>query len=193
MHGRRPDSLLLTGDSMKRNTLMTALGGMCIALSAAIMMCSSIIPFLTYAIPAVAGLLILFMQAECGWKWALAVYVGTSIVCALVVPEKEAVGIYIAVLGYYPLLKIVLDKPKKVISIILKSIFFVVVIVAAYIIMMKVFGISTELLEETGKIIIPVLIVSGLAAFLLYDRALTLFEIAYYRKWQRKFRKIFRK
>ncbi len=174
-------------------TVKTALGGMCIALTAAIMLLSSLIPFLTYAIPAMAALIILFVQAELNSKWAFAVYVGASLVCALTVPEKEAVGIYIAVLGYYPILKNLFDKPKKYISLLIKSLFFVAVIVATYSVMMFVFGISTELLEEGGKFIIPVLVVAGLAAFLLYDRTLTVFEIRYYRRWQKTVRKIIRK
>ena len=180
------------GEDMK-NTVKTALGGMLIAMSAAIMMTASIIPFLTYSIPAIAALFVMFMQIECDWKWALAVYVGTSAVCAFVVPEKEAVAIYIALIGYYPLLKIPLDKLNKVVSYILKSIFFVVVIVASYVVMMRVFSISTELLEETSGFMIPLLVVLGLVTFLLYDYAIGNLEIMYYRKWQKQVRKTLRK
>ncbi len=175
------------------NTVKTALGGMCIALSAAIMMMSSLIPFLTYAIPAAAASLVMFIQAECGTKWSFGVYIGTSLVCAWVVPEKEAVMIYITVLGYYPLLKNLFDKLNKYISFAVKSIFFVAAILASYSLMMFVLGISTELLEDGEKYFIPVLIVLGLVAFILYDRSLTLLEIRYYRHWQRKLRKIIRK
>ncbi len=175
-------------------TVKTALGGMCIALSTAIMLTSSVLPYFTYAIPGVAALLVLFMQVECNPKWALGVYVGTSIICALVVPYKEAVGIYIAVLGYYPLVKTFFDKPKnKYVSLLIKSVFFTAVIIATYCVMMFVFGISTELLEEGEKFFIPILVVLGLAAFLLYDRAMTMLEITYYRKWQRTVRKLFRR
>lgn len=174
-------------------TVKTALGGMCIGLSAALMLLSSVIPFLTYAIPALAALLVLFMRVECNWKWALAVYAGTSVVCALVVPEKEAVAIYIALVGYYPLLKLLLDKLPKVVGYIVKAVFFVGVIVATYYIIMHVFGISTELLEETGGYMIPLLVVLGLAAFILYDVAMDKLETAYYRRWQKQFRKLFKK
>lgn len=166
---------------------------MCIGLTAAIMLTAAVIPIMTYAIPGIAAILVLFMLVECGGKWAFGVYVGASLVCAVVVPEKEAVGVYIALLGYYPLLKTVLDKPKKYVSLLIKSIFFLAVTVLAYVVMIKLFGISAELLEESSKYLIPVLLVMGLAAFLLYDRALTLLEIAYYRKWQRKIRKILKK
>ena len=175
------------------NTLKTALGGMCIALSTAVMLASSILPYFTYALPAMAALLVLFMSVECGWKWGLSVYFGTAVVSALVVPGKEAVGIYIALLGYYPLVKPFFDKPKKVISAILKVIFFTVVTVATYSVMISVFGISTELLEESERYLLPFIVVLGIVAFMLYDKALMMLEIAYYRKWQRTVRKIFRK
>ena len=174
-------------------TVKTALGGMCIGLSAALMMLSSVIPFLTYAIPAMAALLVLFIRVECDWKWALGVYVGTSAVSALVVPEKEAVAIYIALIGYYPLIKVLLDKLPKVIGYIVKALFFTGVIIATYYIIMHVFGISTELLEDTQGFMIPLLIVLGLAAFIMYDVAIEKLELAYYRRWQKKFRKLFKK
>ena len=107
-----------------KNTVKTALGGMCIGLSAALMMLSSVIPFLTYAIPAMAAILVMFMRIECDWKWGLGVYFGTAIVSALVVPEKEAVAIYIALIGYYPLLKILFDKLPKIVGYIVKAVFF---------------------------------------------------------------------
>ncbi|MBP3442105.1 MAG: hypothetical protein J6L62_04800 [Clostridia bacterium] len=175
------------------NTLKTALGAMCIALSTAVMLASSLLPYFTYALPGMAALMVLFMSAECDRKWGFAVYAGTAIISALIVPGKEAVGIYIAVLGYYPLLKPFFDKPKKWISIIIKILFFIVVIIATYCVMMFVFGISTELLEESERYFLPVVLVLGTVAFMMYDKALLMLEIAYYRKWQRTVRKIFKK
>lgn len=175
-------------------SVKTALGSMCVGLSAAIMLASSIIPFMIYAIPGMASLLILFMMAECDKKWALGVYFCTSAVTAIIVPEKEAVAIYIAVLGYYPVLKTVFDKIKpKPLRYIVKSAFFLVIVTGVYYVLIFLFGISAELLKDAEKFYIPVLYVLGLAAFLLYDRALELFELAYYRKWQKKLRKIMKK
>lgn len=174
-------------------TVKTALGGMCIGLSTALMLLSSVIPFLIYSIPALAAVLVLFIRVECGSKWAFGVYVGTSVLSALLVPEKEAVAIYIALLGYYPLLKILFDKLPKIIGYIVKGVFFTAVIIATYYIIMRFFGISTELLEETQSFMIPLLVVLGLTAFLIYDVAIEKLEIAYYRRWQKQFRKLFKK
>ena len=71
--------------------------------------------------------------------------------------------------------------------------FFVGVIVATYYIIMHVFGISTELLEDTQGFMIPLLVVLGLAAFIMYDIAIEKLEMAYYRKWLNQFRKLFKK
>ena len=172
-------------------SVKTALGGMCVALSAAVMLMSSVIPFMIYAIPGMASLLILFMMDECSKKWALGVYFCTSAVTAILVPEKEAVAIYIALLGYYPVLKTLIDRIKlKPLRIAVKAVFFLVIITAAYLVLIFIFGISSEMLKETEKVFIPILYVAGLAAFLLYDRALEMFELTYYRKWQKKLRKI---
>ena len=167
---------------------------MCIALSSAVMLASAIVPATIYALPGAASLLILFMMAECNKKWAMGVYFGTAVVTAIIVPEKEAVAMYIGVLGYYPVLKTVFDKIKpKVLRIIVKALFFLGVVTAVYLIIIKVFGISAEMLEDTQKFYIPVLYVLGLAAFLMYDYALSVFELAYYRKWQKQVRKIFKR
>ena len=40
---------------------------------------------------------------------------------------------------------------------------------------------------------IPLLVVLGLAAFIMYDIAIEKLEMAYYRKWQKQFRKLFKK
>ena len=174
-------------------SVKTALGAMCIAVSAAIMLISSVIPFMIYAIPGVASLLILFMMTECNKKWAMAVYFGTSVITAVLVPEKEAVAIYIALLGYYPVLKTLLDKIKpKFLRIIVKSVFFLGVVTGIYYVLITAFGISAEILEDTEKFFLPVMYVLGLAAFLMYDYALATFELAYYRKWRKKIQKLFK-
>lgn len=177
-----------------KNSVKTALGGMCVAVSAAMMLVSSVIPFMIYTIPGVASLVVLFMMTECNKKWAFGVYVCTCLVTLMVVPEKEAVAIYIGVLGYYPLLKTFIDKIKlKVLNYLVKTVFFAAVVSATYFMLIKIFGISSAMIEDSEKFLLPVLAVLGLAAFLLYDRVLFLFEFAYRKKWQKKIWKLLKK
>lgn len=160
-------------------TLKTALGGMTVALGTVFMLISSAIPFFEYAVPAAAGIIILFYQAEVGKPWALGAYVATSLLGVFVVPNKEAVGIYIALFGLYPIIKSFFDKCPKWLSYILKAVYFIADVIAVYYIMIKVFGIASEMLEDLNKITLPILVVCGLIAFIVYDRALFLFEKRY--------------
>lgn len=168
---------------------------MAVALGTVFMLLASMLPFFEYAVPAAAGIIILFVQTELKKPWALGVYAATSLLGVFVVPNKEAVGIYIALFGIYPILKSFFDKPPKVISYILKTVYFVIDVVAAYFIMIKLLFISSaqELMEDVTKVTLPILIVCGLAAFLVYDRALMLFERNYKIKYQKYVLKLFRR
>ena len=165
---------------------------MLVALGTLFMMLSSAIPFFEYAVPAAAGLLIVLMQAETGKIWALGVYIATSALSVLVVPNKEAVGMYIALFGCYPLLKPLFDKAPKWLAYIIKSVFFVADILAVYYILIFAFGISRELLEELNRFTLPLLILLGLVAFLLYDRSMWLIERKYMYKYHKHIVKLFR-
>ncbi len=176
-----------------KNTHKTALGGIVVAVGTVFMLLSSAIPFFEYAVPAAAGLLIVLMQAEAGKLWAAVVYAATSLLGVLIVPNKEAVGMYIALFGCYPLLKSFFDKLPKWLGYLLKSVFFVADILAVYYVLMHVFGISAELMDELNKVTLPLLIVLGLAAFLLYDRSMLLIERKYMLKYHKHVVKLFRK
>ncbi len=167
---------------------------MAVALGTVFMLLASMLPFFEYAVPAAAGLIILFVQAELKKPWALGVYAATSLLGVFVVPNKEAVGMYIALFGIYPVLKSFFDKPPKALSYILKTFYFVIDVTAVYYIMINLLFISSaqELVEDMTKIMYPVLIICGLAAFLLYDRALMLFERNYKIRYHKTVMKIFR-
>lgn len=178
--------------NMKKSTSKTALGGMAVALGTAFMLLSSAIPFFEYAVPAAAGFVVLFMQAEAGKGWAAGVYAATSLLGVFIIPNKEAVGMYIALFGLYPLLKSFFDKPPKALGYVLKGLFFVVVIVGAYLIMINLFGIAKDMLEDLNKITIPILIICGLIAFFVYDRAMMLLEKKYVLNYHKYVAKLFK-
>ena len=66
-----------------------ALGGIVSALSLVLMISVAVIPFLTYALPAAAGMLIVFMVIETDKKWAFGVYAAVAILGVLLVPGCE--------------------------------------------------------------------------------------------------------
>ena len=68
----------------------TAVGGVITALSIVLMFLTSVIPTLTYALPAAAGFLITLIVIEIDKKWALGVYVAVSLLSVLLIADKEA-------------------------------------------------------------------------------------------------------
>lgn len=176
-----------------RKSSVTALGGMLAALSVVFMFMTGLIPFLTYAMPAVCGALLILLVIEANVKWALGVYAAVSVLSLLLAPDKEAAMMYIAFFGYYPVMKSLFEKRcSKSVGWILKFLLFNVAIVLAYVVIIYVFNIPLDEMEEFGKMAVPILLGLGNIVFFVYDIALTRLISTYLASWQKQFRKIFR-
>lgn len=170
-----------------------AVGGIVAALSLVVLISVAIIPFLTYALPAFAGMLIAFVVAEIDRKWAFGVYASVSILGVLLIPDKEVAAMYLVFFGYYPILKEILEKRlPKAASWVLKLLVFVVSMLASYWFLMKVMGLEIDEMEKFGIIAVPMLLGMGAVAFVIYDIALTRMTLLYNLKWKKYFRKYFK-
>ena len=87
-----------------------AIGRIVAALSLVLMISVAIIPFLTYALPAAAGVLIIFIVIEIDKKWAFGVYSTVAILGMILVPEKEVAVMYLVLFGYYPIIKALIEE-----------------------------------------------------------------------------------
>lgn len=176
----------------------TAIGGMVVALSVVLMLPTAIEVFV-YALPAIAGMLTLFCVIELGRTWALGVYVASSVIGLLLIPNKEAVVLYAAFFGYYAIMKSIFESYfSKLPEYLFKFLLFNLSVVAAYALLVKVFGmpLNDVLGLEEGAVIsklsIPVFLGMGNLVFILYDYCLTRVATAYIRVLQRKLHKLFR-
>ena len=177
----------------------TAVGGMLAAISVVIMIPTAIDLFV-YALPAIASMLILVCVIELGKKWSLCVYAAASIISFIIIPNKEAVVMYAAFFGYYPIVKSIFEsKLPKAVEYILKFVVFNAAVVVSFLILVKLFGIPfNELMgienEKTffGKYAAPILLAFGNVAFILFDFCLSLEATVYLRTWQKKIRKMFK-
>ncbi len=170
-----------------------ALGGIIAALSLVMMISVAIIPFLTYALPAAAGLLIVIIVIEIDKKWAFGVYCTVAILGMLLVPDKEVAVMYLAFFGYYPILKAVTEsKLSVVLGWIIKVMAFLGTMIISYFLMIKFMGVTIDEVDELGIIAIPLLLGMGTFAFVLYDIALTRLITAYLAKWRKYFRRYFK-
>ena len=177
-----------------KNSAKTALGGMISALSLTIMLLTAVIPYLTYALPAISGALLVLMVIEINKKWAFCAYAAISILSFLILPDKEAAMMYVAFFGYYPILKPLLESKisNNKLCWIVKAIIFNISVVLAYLVIVKVFGIPLEEMEEYGKWSVVVLLIMGNVMFVLYDICITRLVTLYLKKWQKRFRKLFK-
>ena len=170
-----------------------AIGGIVAALSLVLMISVAIVPFMTYALPAVAGALTIFMVIETDKKWAFGVYSAVAILAMLLVANKEVAVMYLAFFGYYPILKAVIEKKlPKVLDWAAKIFTFAGTMVAAYWLMMKFMGVTIDETEEWGVWAYPILLGMGTVTFVIYDIALTKMITLYIMKWQKHFKRYFK-
>lgn len=171
----------------------TALGGIVSALSVTLMLLTAVIPFMTYALPLLAGALLILMVIEINKRWAFIVYVAVSLLAVLIVPDKEAAVFYIAFFGYYPIIKAPLEKHlPNVAEWIVKFLIFNASVVAGYLVSTYALGIPFDDMGDMGKYGVAVLLVLANAVFLAYDIMLTKFITLYLKKFRKSFRKIFK-
>lgn len=181
-----------------KTTSKTAFGAMIAALCVALMLSTTIIPFLSYAIPMIAGAMIMLIVIECDKLWAFFVYICVSILSLLVVPDKMASLAFLVYFGYYPILKAILEsKTNIVVEKIIKYVHINVVVLLSFFLALNFFGIDTDGIEFIEPFINKWYIYLILAAFssfffTLYDITLSKVVLLYIKKFRKKFRRIFK-
>lgn len=173
---------------MKKNTSYIALCGITAALVTAVMT-AAYFPFLTYAIPAIAGALIMIPLTEAGKRYAAGTYIVTAFLVMLFA-ENEAKLMYVCLFGYYPVLKAVLEKIRfRAVEYILKFAVFNIAVTAVYLLFSRLFT-DIEGIGDYGKYGIIVLYALGNSAFWLYDICLTRLCTMYMHRLHPKIKKI---
>ncbi len=151
---------------MKKTGNIT-LGAMLGALSVAVMLVSYF-PYLTYSVPAIAGLFIMTAVIEMGTKWALFSYI-TAAVLTLLLAEPEASLFFVFFFGYYPIVKVPFEKVKKpVLRFVAKFAVFNVAVLLIYFVLMRIMGIDGVFGGYT-KYMIYGLWIAANGVFVLYD------------------------
>ena len=148
------------------------MGGVFAALAVVIMSLGTIIPVATYVCP-VACILILQLVvkmagARMGWAW----YGAVAVLALLLAPDKEAAAVF-ACLGYYPIVKPMMDAKKA--AWLWKGLLFNGSILVLYWILLKLIGME-RLVEEfsgMGITMTAVLLLLGNVTFFLMDHLLS--------------------
>lgn len=174
---------------MKHNSKI-ALGGIISALSLALMLMTSVLPFLTYTLPILSGALLMLIVIEIGKKWALYVYISVSIISMFILADKESAIMYLMFFGYFPILKSVLEKKLKgFFEYLIKFLVFNSSILLSYVIIVYIFRLPVETMTKTYLVLI---LISANVLFYMYDLMLTKLVMAYISNWRKSFIKLFK-
>lgn len=157
-----------------KNTYKIALGGIITALSVLLMFLTGLFPMATYALPGIAGVLLVCAVIEIGSGYAFMIYAAVSLLSIFIAPDKEAAVMYILILGYYPVVKKYIEKLNKlVIEWILKLALFNITVIAAWCIVMYVLKIPDDSMGMLGQYGPYILLALGNVTFIIYDIAIT--------------------
>lgn len=169
-----------------KTSFKVSLGGVIGALSLVLMLTTSIIPFGTYAFPAFAGMLLICIVFEMGYSWAFLVYTVVSLMSLILLSDKEAALYYVIFLGFYPVLKGLIEKiGNKVLQYIVKILIFNVCIISAFYISIFLLSIPKESFNIFGIYLPWVFLILGNITFVLYDMCVTRIVTLYILKFRK--------
>lgn len=174
---------------MKSTVKITACG--IISALAVVLMLGTNIPIFLYTVPALVGMFYIVPAIEFGTKWAFMCY-GVTAVLALILPsEREALVLFIGFLGYYPILKMLIERiPNRAVGYVVKFVTFNVAIIGCYYVIVRVLGINAFENERFSLLVTEILLlVAGNIAFWIYDFALTRIIRVYFIKFRKTVRK----
>lgn len=177
---------------MKSST-KAAVSGLCTALSVVLLFCTSLLYIFTYVVPMVLSVLMMSVKktfsASCAW----CVYIGVSVLSMILVPEKEAVLMYVLFFGYYPIIKSGIEKIKPAaLAFIVKLFIFNISVTAVEVIAYFVFSIP---FFEDGVFSSAMLVLFAVlmnVIFILYEFLLKNFMVLYEKKLEKHILKIFK-
>ena len=152
-----------------------AFGGMFAAVAMVIMNFGSLIPVATFVCPMLCMMILAFVRKMCGQRIAWAWYGAVAILSLIMAPDKEAAAVF-AFLGFYPIVKIKLDKIRFGFAV--KLTLFNVLILLMYALLIHLFGMAQIAAEyrEMGIAMTAVMLILGNVAFFLLDHVLSRFS-----------------
>lgn len=157
-----------------------------------VLMLVSYFPYLTYTVPAFAAIFIMVVVIECGLKWATFSYVSAAVI-TLLVAEGEAAAFFVCFFGYYPIIKVLLERIKiKPLKIALKLAVFNASVLLVYFVIMRLMGIDAGF-EGYGKYMAYAALALGNGVFLLYDFELVRLSNWYYYKFHKTVERLLKK
>ncbi|MCQ2454773.1 MAG: hypothetical protein MJ090_01310 [Clostridia bacterium] len=169
---------------MKKSNKIT-LCAICSALSVVFMMLGYF-PYLTYAVPAVAGIIVMIPFIEIGMSYAFSSYIVSSVL-VLFFAEPETKVLYIVLFGYYPIVKAIIEKiGKQAVEWIIKIAVFNSAVAISYFALKLLTNIDVDDFGPLGKYGAVIFVAVCNIAFVLYDIAISRISFVYIYRFRKK-------
>lgn len=157
-----------------------------------VIMLVSYFPYLTYAVPAVAGMFMMIPLIEIGPAYSFGCYAVSSVL-ALIMGEPESSVLYVCLFGFYPIIKALIERINNTfVQWAVKFAVFNICVLAFYFIASFIFSVSFDDLGNFGRYGAYAFLLFCNAAFVLYDIALSRVAGLYYRRFHPRISKIFK-
>ena len=175
---------------MMKKTKKIALSAILAAFGVIILYLGALVDVLDLSVAILASFLILFCTAELGYSTALSVWLVTSLLSLLLLPNKAPALLYTALFGYMPITKFLFERIGRRISWIPKLLLFNVASMAVGYFGWELLGFTTEnrLGLDAGWMIAAYLLLAN-AVFIVCDILYTRLVWIYLKKYRNKIRK----
>ena len=174
---------------MKKSKQVAA-GGIAASLCLLLMFLTGLFPFATYALPAMAGTLLIVVVIELGRPTATMVYAAVSLLSLLIAPDKEAALMFVVFFVFYPTLR-GRKEPIRTqrLELFCHYVLFHGVVILTFSVISPILGMVqvTEELMEYGKWGIAALLCAANFMFFYFDKALTGLISAYIYRFRPKY------
>jgi len=172
-----------------KKSMSISLCGLLGALMIVTMLLGNILPLTSVLCPAIAGLFLVPAMRECGFSYALMLFLVVSILSLFLLPDKEAALLFSLLLGLYPLCRPTLNRiALRPVQLVSKLLFFNISLFAIYALLLFILApaaLIAEFSAYTGATLL-LLLLMGNAAFFLYDTCLKRITFLYEYKLRAK-------
>ena len=181
------------GECKLRESTKASLGGIIAALSIVIMLLTYVSPLLVYTAPPFAGILLLIIINELGFRWSVATFAAVSLLSVFIIADKEAAVFYTMFFGYYPILVTGINKAvkNKLVNFVIKFFVCNIACIISIFVCTFFFGVSYDDIFSEGLWFIIAFILLMNVFFVIYDNLITKLQLLYVMKIQKKIRKLF--
>lgn len=169
---------------ISKKTKKLTLGAMLAAIGAVLLLIGSLFQVIDLSMAAIASFVCVIAVIELGTNWAWSVYATVGIISVLLRPQSFAPWVYVAFLGYYPIIKEKLERLKKPVAWLVKICCFNAAVALCCVVAYYTFasGLASNFIEffnvmlgfpTAGRAVAAGLLLFLNFVFVIYDIALT--------------------